>query len=768
MSTDSPERPPETSEPPGAPPPALPLGEPREPQEPVAGDPEPVATPPALPAPAPPGDPVPDGPPPAAEPPAPAQPAPAIDPGEDAFSDNAFRQRGLEREQRLAGFDNRTVIGSVVITDGQGISFGGGPDGGGRHERPGPVDPDRLREDARTYVATRSDPQLRMLLDTLSLVFLTGPASTGRHASAGDALARWSLRTERDPLVAVLHPQSPFGTLTARLRPGHGHVLDATGQMWPATVPDAEVKEVQSWLRQNRASLVVLIDEPNPVTEVRQYQLHHQPAAPERILRAHLRHCLDAPEQDGAVLAAAREDAETRDWLDELTAPAECVELASVLADWWRTGRGAPPAVRQVRHRLLCHQARELLRAAPAVESPTQQAYALAGAVLDRHELNTVIRAAGRLAELLRATENPHGSRGRQVFTDPLHNRTRHIRIVAARSAGPATGGSVRQLVRMKQPRLAGALVDVAWSEFDACRGPLLDWLRELCLDHDTRVRISAAQTLGRLAGIDFAEIKREVLDAWAGSVRPAHHQAAAWLLEKAVKDGARADEARAVLRRWARSGDRLQVLIALRAYGTEIGRDDPQEALRGIREVVLARRWTRGRPGQVLRPDVRWLVSSALAEIYTAGPDQRGEVLSELLAWARRDPAVTPQVTQALMLIALLPADPGGSGADGAPRRPERYDLLSWLADPPDGSAGTVPVEDIVQLWRTALVDAHLFHHAWRFLISWDRSAAPGTPERAYMHDLFARLAADPRLRSRIAFYREFRRHRAAGEGTR
>ncbi|QBI53614.1 ICP22 family protein [Streptomonospora litoralis] len=706
--------------------------------------------------------------------------------GEDGLSAAERRRSTTQRDQRRAGFDAGTYIGAVYVNDSEAISFGGTGRGAGTPP-PGQVDPARLNRELRRYRSAPSDTALAEVLANHRIAFLTGAAFSGRASSACAALAEWTRTRAGGSRVTVLHAATEFGALPRRMSEGSGHLLDATGLAWPDALAHADLDTVHTWLAEHRSTLVVLIDDPEPSEAIRPYLVAHRTPDLDAVLLAYLDESLDSAGR--AALDYARPFPSVQAWRAEMATPAEAVELAAVLAEWWSGGSaaaGRAPALAERRHRLLCGQARRLLSAAHNTDSPTQQGYVLATAVLDGHAASTVIRAAGRLIGHLRTTENPEDALGREVFSDFLRRRMRHVRTTTQEGADPPGGVAPPQVVRLLQPRLAGALLDVVWAEFDAARDPLLTWLRELCEDHDTRVRISSAQALGRLAGLDYPEIKRRVIVPLADSSRPVHHQAASWLLEKAYKDGTRETEVRGLLRKWARSGKWSQVAVALRGYTTDIAAEQPEEALRSIREFMLDPRlrlrdvdvaYLKAQPTRDDRfeaeKEIRRrlldgfgrLVPTALAELYAAGRCE--DVLKELITWTRLEFRARMGVADAFLRIALIPAESGGAERSSAagpaePGAPERYDLLVRLAD---GRLGAVAAADVAGLWRRALLDARLYGYAWEFLSLWDDSAAPESPEHSAFEELLKYLGTDPDLRRRLALYHQLRAHRGRGQ---
>lgn len=711
--------------------------------------------------------------------------ADVVDEDEHDLSPSARDRRRAQFRQRSAGFDAHTYIGAVYIDDGRGIGFGGTGPVPEWTPPVGHVSPQHLRTIERSYVPAPNDPYLVDTLTSERLVFLNGPEHSGRATSAMVALAGWGRAQGREhPHVGVLAADEDFVSLTSRVREPGGYLVDATERDWAHDLTQAALAEVRSELDRRDGALVVLVDTPVPTAAVSPHVVRHRSPDTDRVCRAALGRHLPEAELVRA-LGLNSEEPAVLEWGREMVTPAEAVALAESLVERWHHGVPAGSRVPEQRHRLMCEWARRLLGTGPATDSPTRQAYVLATAVLDGHAVSTVVRAAAGLDQGFHRAQGTDEERGREVFDVLLHHRIRHVRV--EREEHASGRAAPRHVIRLRHPRLADALLDVLWSEFDTARVPFVSWLRWLCSDQDPRVRISAAQALGRLAGLDLAEIKRRVLLPLAASGRAVDHQAASWLLEKAYKDGVRAREVRTLLRSWARSGRWSQAAVALRAYTTVIAREHPEEALRGVREAVLAVRGrdrsrgggvrSRGRHprsrgtsprGEKGGPDLRssfaLLAAAALAELYAAGDDEdKGKVLAELLGWIRLEGHTPREVPQAFVRIVMVPRrGPDDAVGDASGDTPEDigngYDLLERLAS---GRPGALTIPAVAALWATALLEPALSGAAWDHLTRWDGSAPSSGPVRQTTEDLLGHLGKIAPLTSRINLYLAFREHR-------
>jgi hypothetical protein len=279
-------------------------------------------------------------------------------------------------------------------------------------------------------------------------------------------------------------------------------------------------------------------------------------------------------------------------------------------------------------------------------------------------------------------------------------------------------------------------VVELAWRQYDAARAPLLTWLMDLCERHrDPRVRIRAVQALAFIAVHDYALVKEKVLDTWSGDgSRAIEHLAASWLMEAMVLDGTSTENVREVLRRWSRSPNRSKRAVAVRAYGTAIASEEPDDAIQGIRISAVL-------------PDLGSLPELALLQMYLL--DLTREVTAELTLWMRGFPAMRVRAGRVLVLISQVRrGDPGES--------PRPYDLLWLLAHAPDRIGATLP--QIAELWWLACSQESARSHAWRMIGRWSDNCRDFPELRdtfAMLIDKFEEAADTDEIRSRLAVYR-------------
>jgi hypothetical protein len=265
------------------------------------------------------------------------------------------------------------------------------------------------------------------------------------------------------------------------------------------------------------------------------------------------------------------------------------------------------------------------------------------------------------------------------------------------------------------RPGLAEAVLHVVWFDYVVAHDALLHWLGALAEDSDSRVRALAALALGRLAVYDFDFMAQTCFVAWSRSSRQSLHQVTAWALEETVKrEPARLNRVFDVADAWARGKDGAQRSTALRMYGTCLGVQKPDRALRGLRQIALRDASALARP-----------IAMSVAEIFAGG--QGPTVLRALTAWCGSpQPHVRRMAAGCLAELARL------DDAEGMPQ------LMALFAEEPVLVAG---------LWRQVLTSRQCGRKPWDALRAWHKRGTDLTGLRL-------RLEEDGRLRQPLAFY--------------
>jgi hypothetical protein len=604
---------------------------------------------------------------------------------------------------------------------------------------PGPISVADLDRAARVHVTTLSDAVLQDSVPIDQVVFLRGRNGTGRRASATVVLERLT-RTSRPASKVIV-----LDTLTDRLEPGCGHLLDGSDEAWVDTITEAQLAGARADLGRT-GFLIILVDGdsarslPGPVVD-------HDPPDLAQVMVFQLAARLttkgppDTSRARELIDEACRLDPATKQWHQEITeaataGPAEAALFAEAVWDWQhrRTrDHTAAPHVDDFRERRRYQQAADLLRRrGDGTDSPLRQSYAISAAVLDGLAVTEIIDGAGRLSALLAEVEHPGAPGHREIFGQPLARWLGHVEMAVPPAGQGSRDGTV---VKMPSRELSRIVIEVAWRSYDAARPPVLEWLMSLCQQHpDERVRIRAAQALAVIAQHDYGLIKDRVLEPWSASNRRIQHQAAAWLLEAMVLEGTVAEQVKALLRRWARSGDVLKRAVAVRTYGTAVAETEPADAVQGVRLSAAD-------------PRLSTLPELALREMYLLGLTR--EVMAELVLWTRGFPLMRARAGRTLVRISRV-------RRLGAGRSPGPYDLLWQLAQAP--SELDVGVTEVAALWHLACQYPTSRGAAWQMLGLWAKSCRDHPALRGtfiQLADEFEKAADTDEFRTRLGVYR-------------
>jgi hypothetical protein len=623
----------------------------------------------------------------------------------------------------------------------------------GQEQARGPVSVSVLAQIARVHVPTDTDATLRARYDSDRVVILRGRLESGRRSSAVTVLDALTGADREQSLVNVVEAASGLGGLAGRLVEGHGHLLDASTGDWLEKISEAQLGEISAALEEKRAYLIVLAvvgaSPPPHVTLV-----DHEPPDPARVIRSHLAADLapgaEVTQADFTAAEALLRDAldasaEARQWEQELTtrspqgtvaAPAEAAHLAMAIAEWAGqrdTGGPSAPRIGHYRNLRLYGQARALLSRGDRSDSPLRQAYVIATAALDGMPVSEVADQARQLAVLLDKAEG--GARKRRVFAETLTHWLGHADMAAAVTEADRPGMDVA-VVRLPSRKLARTIIEVVWSDYDAAREPVRNWLAQICEEHqDARVRVRAAQALAFIAIRDYPYVKSKVLDPWSESDRVIEHQAAAWLLEAAVTGDVPGERLKArveeLLRRWSRTADWRKRAIAVRGYGTKIGTGVPEAARSGIRISAAD-------------PYFGTLPELALSELYADGQHQM--VMRELDLWSNAFPVIRERVGRALVRISWVRL------AD----QPGCYDLLWRMAHRP--ASADIELKALGRLWKIACEQEGSSGAAWKMLGLWAKSSRRDPAQRdtfIQLADIFEKAVDRPGLGERFSVHR-------------
>ncbi|WP_406740203.1 hypothetical protein [Streptomyces atratus] len=480
---------------------------------------------------------------------------------------------------------------------------------------------DRLRE---LYVAPATHTALVDHLVKHGVAVLRGAPGSGRYTTA-----LLAAQEAMDTAVVVLDAQAGVRRLVREeggLQPSRGHVLEGDGTEWANELRQQMLIRLRE-ATYRRSPLVIVVDDHVPVGSLTGHVVEHEVADRMRfqVLERHLTVLLADRLPDCRKLLEherLREDLRGRRSVAEVAALAgQLVRRVTGGDDIDQIVQGLGAELRAKAVKLLGPPQKAGADGARRQEvSLWSRAFLLACVVLDGTTLSRVSRESHRLAELLHGVRSPSSVPEMPLFEESVQDWLGHSDVEFTDWAGNPVGARHPEcLVRVSQRGLGEAVMEVLWHDHSGARGPLLEWLDSLVVRGEEDIRVSAAQTVGLLATLDWAYVHEELLVRWAsdkGEHADRRRFAAAWALERAVADPLLASRVQRLLWRWSQR--REFRACAQAAYGTRIGAKFPAEALSSLERIA----------GSGMKS-----VWAAVREIYAAG--SRAQILARLADWS-------------------------------------------------------------------------------------------------------------------------------------
>jgi hypothetical protein len=596
-------------------------------------------------------------------------------------------------------------------------------------------------ETVATYVATGTHEKLRERLAARSVVYLSGTPGTGMPTTATVALAQ---QHGYDQIASVMPLEQSLVHAVGEpgfLLPGRGHVLDLRSG---TRLERVHLEALETRAHHSLATVVVLSRSDAQDRELSRYLVRHQRPGHRQVFANWLRHELTKSGRCLGGCAECEQDCHA-DYVErclkdpavtaQLTAAwevADVVRLAMHCAQEIPVG-GEPlrlpedPAGRR-------RQASELLdldwdELGGKRVTQHRQAFRITYALLHGVSISQVFDAVGKLVDALDQAQHRRQT-GRSVLELDLDELLGpRMRPETDEAATQAASGTAHR-ARLRDPRLAEAILDVVWNDYDSLREPLLAWIRELGYHGHTAVRQSVAAATGRLCGYDFEQVRGEVIDGWADQRRAATRQAAALALESAAFNQHLTAKVLRYVRTLPSAPSPYLRDLAARVYATRFGRAFYQYALVDL--------------GGIARDPIQErndAVAGAVAGIYDQATAT--EVLATLREWAGVAGPEARHADRCFVMLARRMAE----GRDGWPQ-------LLADATPADPTRDTSQQDHLVHLWRSALLSPWTAAGAWEALGYW-LNGADRQPEVADpLAGLLAPMLADRPLRQRAQFY--------------
>jgi hypothetical protein len=658
------------------------------------------------------------------------------DPGEQVGRSDLTIERGIEFRSAVGFGDGLTANRDVNVHNYFGTST--------RPPPPvvGPVDDKTLDRLAETYFKVPEFDWIKRRLLGHRVQVLQGQPGTGRMTTA--LLVIRALRKQ----VCILQVPDDPATLIGSLEGGVNYVmvLDRERSELGSQLTVAVLHGLRQHLGDIDAYLVIVAEPavlPDNVAS-QEFIVSWSPPPGERVLEKHLGQAaagihreLDArPDLRKAIYEEAK----------QASGPGSVVAFVDQIGEKVRQGRPIELIVsgfasrlrKEVREWLLEGSAAAPASAASTPVDPAREPVAerslwdiatlIACCVFNGYPLARVSAAAVPLAMQLHDLESPGLPPPRPVLRDSIAACDRFIRVTGPDEPGPDWFSRLHTpRVYVRDPRLPRIVLEEVWRRLTAAREPVTRWLRDLVVSA-RRTPIgrersgNALRAIGLLAQIDFDDLYRHVLGAWADSPSERTNKAAADALEIASTDDRAAPTVRIVLRQWSRdNASPRRRRTALLAYATSVGSNCPAgDVLRAVRNAGLAAEDP--------------LVMFQFARLAADGRAHR--VLTDLSA--RVDNGDLPALKQFMVLA--RPGDP-----EGIPDL--RAALLSASATSQAHEAA------LAHLWAWALQDPSTRVEAWQRLRAWVALGAHQPELLERLGALIGRLLAEPYVAPRLQF---------------
>lgn len=639
----------------------------------------------------------------------------------------SLRAAGLDSLRPTFAFSGATSFGGYAAERDININVGTAA----RPSAMGPVPAVVLADLRACHVPGPEYDEARQRLLSTRVLVLRGAEGSGRRTTS---LAL--LRNLVDGQIYDLGAYHDLESLSSDDRHGQcGYLLDSIPGSKVGKLTLSSLASAEHWLKRQNSYLVITVDDRTGAQydDLERYLVDHQAPDPRQVLHSHLlRLCTELPDP----LPEWLDDLRLTEQVGTVRQPSALVNLAVALVNAVKDEGSLENALEYwVRGRAV-GEAQRLLRGTQQVDPelrPTEQlqrcAFLVALAVFNDAPYLPVAAAAELLAQALTAAAYPKGTPHRQIFALRRASCLTWLQgTVERRPRNDLWGQQRTERIRLCNPDLPSALLDELWHEYDAVRTPILRWLQELSVSRNLEIRVRAAQAVGKLATDNFDYVCQEVIVEWAGSHWPRQRYAAAWALEAAVRTGDVEDRVRRLLRYWCRAGSRCRKLTAVATYGTGIGADRPEEALRSLHHLARAD-----------DPEMTTIACRSVVELFLGG--QSAQVLDTLQNWL--------------------------ADADGTARR---FSIVSFvqLAYQGDDSGWPVllplcgehhpRVGLMTKFWRCGLSDDYSRADAWEALWLWCRIADLYVQLREPLEYLIGTIgSADNDLRKRLDWYLKF-----------
>ncbi|MEV0607288.1 hypothetical protein AB0I61_13055 [Polymorphospora rubra] len=586
----------------------------------------------------------------------------------------------------------------------------------------------------KCYSESDADVALDRVMRQRSALCLTGPKNSGRFSAACAALAR---RHAADRVHEIFLPP---GVLPEALLEHPDLVLDGRGYVLqlPGNGHIETMRLLAALFHRRSATILLIRDEGARGREPHQAEVRHRQPDPIDVFRKHLQQQLRVGHELSYIRSAETTElylqtAGLQQELGNTAGPQEVVQLARKIGEQHPVGDEAMQSILSASQPRLRRRASRILLP-PEDGAPSrrrragqhERAFRIAYAVFRQQPMHYVFEsAAWLLAEIDSAALRPEW--GRMALECPVQDLLgEELRgdWFEGRNPGKSSSGPTRS-AWIRDRGLRGAILDVAWHDFDGTRESLLRWLDRLVHEGDTTMVRAAAETAALLAHHDFERMHDKLIDRWAASPRPRIRQAAAWTETVAAMGGHVGHLVREKLGAWCYGTSNYQRDTAARVYASGLRQRQLEWSMSDLRRIAADR---------LQRQE--HAIAEGVNQLYE--PDQAGWLVTELAHWTGSS-GIRLHAGRAMLVLAAKPA------GDAAGERPE---LLVRLA------AGDIDSASMAKVWRVALVEPDLSASAWPILADWLGHADSDEQLRPTVAELLEALASGAHAGRRMLFF--------------
>lgn len=557
-------------------------------------------------------------------------------------AEQAEEERALLRDAAAHEFTHRFTVNiwdnkgflnfSDAVHGGQHLNGGedGGPGGGSVDVREGDVPAERTVEAMAGFAEPSWFGTALERLRADRVVFLAGPAGTGRRTAALNLLHRhtggFALRAlDSDADLTAWSPGSA---------PARGYLADGLLEPRATALDTIALDRLKSALHRADSCLVVVAP-PAPAVLAHLTDVLHTPPVravpppPRAVLDARLAAVLDGPagaERALAALPAGLLDGILQPGLH----PAQVAEIATEVVRVVRQGAEAEG----IGEHLSFHAAQRAPQLIDGLrDSPEDLALLLATCVFEHFDQGAVEEEARRLLAVADGRLGTGVPAEDEEAADRFvlrRSRTERLAAIGARP-GPAELRSTTAYSYLAEPvaftrHLQGqAVLEHVWREHPDAGGLIVEWLRGTPAADGRGDR--AGFVLGRLAQWTSGRYALGPAEELAASHRPADWRMAARALGAASTDPVLATVVKARLRGWSRLDSVSRRCTVALACATEFGLARPELALTLLRSVCGGRADDTGAVASAVR--------RALLSLF-AEPAGRLALVERLRLWAR------------------------------------------------------------------------------------------------------------------------------------